>query len=212
MARIPHQSAPPAPPYPDASTPYVPKTAPENPLVGVPITPKPLRDARGRLLPGQSANRSGRPRGVAALAKSIQDRIGHDALMEYARRIWANEMPVLDTDGNEMLDEYGEPLLQRGHYSDDQRWQAHVWLAERGYGRPVVAIDMRALIQEDDSRNAASDDFDVDALSSEELFAMSALMRKVLAPKRAPIDVEAEEQNADTYEEVSTGDDAEAGA
>jgi hypothetical protein len=206
------KTAPPAP-YPTASAPSgAPGTAIAPPGVNplaphVPASGRPLRDKHGRLLPGQSANRHGRPKGVAALARSIQDEVGIDALREYAVRIWRNVTPVTDEAGNEVTDEHGNVLLKQGHYSHAESWQAFQWLSDRGYGKPVVAIDMRAMIQEESARDA-DDGPDLDPnVDGEDLLRFSELLARVVkgSAKKAPrvIDAQAEEQNAYTCEEVT---------
>ena len=151
-----------------------------NPLA--PATTKPLRDARGRLVKGHTANRSGRPKGVAQLARAIQEQIGHDALLMYAARIWQNLAPVIGPDGFEVHDEDGVPLVQPGTYTEEQRWQAFVWLSERGYGKPIVAVDMRNMLAEDGVRDEgdAVDAIDDESLSDEEALVLESIARRRL--------------------------------
>lgn len=174
---------------PTQSLPANPLTAPRNhtlpakpnPLAVAGIIAKPKRDAMGRLLPGQSANRSGRPKGVAALAKAIQEKIGHDRLMSYAEDVWLNREQRVDDNGDELFYEDGEPVYQRANYSQSDRWQAFQWLSERGWGKPVIAVDINAMVASAtvDEGAQLADAIDIDNLTDEELVAYARLSARL---------------------------------
>lgn len=128
---------------------------------------KPKRDANGRILPGQSGNRSGRPKGVAALAREFQMRVPHDELVSWVEDIWRNRIRLVDeVTGEERFGEDGEPLYARGNYTHEQRMQAYQVILDRGYGKPVAIVDMKAMIDAtvDDKVSGPVEAFDPDRL------------------------------------------------
>ena len=80
----------------------------------------PGRDARGRLLPGHTANPGGRPRGLSRYVRELT-RDGR-TLAEFFHRIFRGE----DVDGQ-------TPSFQ-------DRLKAAEWLADRGFGRPTQPL------------------------------------------------------------------------
>lgn len=143
---------------------------------GVPVP----RDERGRILPGHTPNPSGRRRGVGGVARMILDRTRDGAeMVEFAERIWRNQVVALNTDGTEKLDESGAVVLLRGSYSDEQRWGAFQWLSDRGLGRPVIAVDMAAMVANVDANDVGAF-LDVAALDEESVLAIDAVLARAL--------------------------------
>ena len=74
------------------------------------------RGVTGRFLPGASPNPGGRPKGLAAMVQAET----HDGA-ELVRHMLA--------------------VLRDKEQKPELRMQAVLWLADRGFGKPVVAID-----------------------------------------------------------------------
>jgi Family of unknown function (DUF5681) len=101
---------------------------------------------------GQSGNPGGRPRGWAGLASYIQERTNDGrALIDYALEVW---------------------LDPHNHYSPQQRWEAHNWLADRGYGKAPQIIE--ATMQ---SANVSIiDTINLDQLPTEKLLQLESIL------------------------------------
>ena len=77
-----------------------------------PVATGPQRDAKGRLLPGQTLNRGGRPKGLAA---RVREAVGEGAdIVEFFARVLRDERA-----------------------STKDRIEAGKWLADRGWGRAL---------------------------------------------------------------------------
>lgn len=104
-------------------------------------------DRRGKFAKGNRVgNRGGRPRGVAAAAREIQERIGYDAMISYAEAVWSGW--EWDPDERRIVTDpaTGRPVRSIVQPSDaDKRW-AYGVLWDRGWGKPVVAVDMQAML------------------------------------------------------------------
>lgn len=74
------------------------------------------RGVTGRFLPGNNANPAGRPRGLAAMVQAET------------------------RDGGELVT-FMLKVLRDKDQKTELRMQAAQWLADRGFGKPVVAID-----------------------------------------------------------------------
>ncbi len=137
------------------------------------------------------------------LALEIRERTRDGSKMvDYAENIWLNR--AQDAECCPRLDDDGRPIP--GGYDDAQRWAAFVWLAERGYGKPVTVIDVNAMVAQFGAAPAHDDALDVDALDDDDLDALEALALKRLGVGRAPRErvIEA------TAHEVAQGDAGEA--
>lgn len=98
---------------------------------------KPARDARGRLLPGHTANPGGRTNRRKGLARLIRDATNDGAdLVEFAMSVFANESKA---------------------YTHAQQCEMHAWLSDRGFGKAVApTVELGA-----DSEAALSTDQDL---------------------------------------------------
>lgn len=157
-------------------------TAP-NPLATAVRVPKAKRDRFGRLLPGQTANPFGRSKGVAAMAKYIMETVGHEQLVDYAVDIWQNRSQATGPDGEPLYDlETGEPIYVPANYSHAERVQMHSWLAERGYGKPVIAVDIQAMVASTsaDEREQLVQAFDLGNMSDDEQEVFARILARSL--------------------------------
>ncbi len=104
---------------------------------------------------GKSGNPGGRPKGWAGLASYIQERTNDGrALIDYAMEVW---------------------LDAKGLYSPQQRWEAHNWLADRGYGKAPQIIE--ATMQ---SANVSIiDTVNLEQLSTTKLLELEAILAGV---------------------------------
>lgn len=101
---------------------------------------------------GKSGNPGGRPRGWAGLASYIQERTNDGrTLIDYALEVWLDE---------------------KGMYSPQQRWEAHNWLADRGYGKAPQIIE--ATMQS--ANVSVIDTINLDQLSTEKLLQLETLL------------------------------------
>jgi KTSC domain len=118
-----------------------------------------LRGPDGRLLPGSTANPSGRPRGLERIARDVVEKNGgFEALMQFLADVAIGK------------------LAAAAQIKD--RLKAADMLCERGYGKPKAIVE----IVED----AAAQDEDVSEYSLEQLMQLREILR---SPKRAVPDV-----------------------
>lgn len=180
--------------------------------------PKPLRGPGGRVLPGHSTNRSGRPKGVAALAKEFQCRIPHDELVSWVYDIWKNRVALLDDTGAPVLDEHGEQVYVKGSFSHAEQMQAYQVILDRGYGKPIVAVDMQAMVASVSVEEGPNDAFAaIDPLSLPDslMTAYAALFAHVAGvedPALAYIDTQARELPVSAMTDVREPDSGQASA
>lgn len=81
-----------------------------------------VRTNDGRIAPGHSGNKAGRPKGFAGLAAAIRQQTKDGAeLVEWALLVWRDPNVPLNV-----------------------RWDAFVWLTDRGFGKPLTMIDLNA--------------------------------------------------------------------
>ena len=71
--------------------------------------------------PGQSGNPVGRPKGFAGLARDIRKRTN---------------------DGRELVD-FALETFRNDKLKLSERWAAHGWLSDRGFGKPLTMIDLQ---------------------------------------------------------------------
>jgi hypothetical protein len=142
-----------------------------------PITGRPFVKGDAR------CNRTGRPKGVAALAREIQRRTGDgEKMIRFAENIWLNR--AQDDDCEPLVDAKG--AFVKGGYDDAQRWSAFTWLGERGWGKPISMVDVQAMVAQfsGEEESAAALPADVDALDDEDLDALEAIALKRLGVAR----------------------------
>lgn len=80
---------------------------------------KPLRDEKGRLLPGYTANPGGRPK-TKGLTEYIKGKVGED--------------------GRELVDFYYS-IFNNPEQKLDHRLEAANWLTDRGFGKAVQMVN-----------------------------------------------------------------------
>lgn len=128
----------------------------------------PQRDERGRLLPGSTANPSGRPKGVAAIGRKILEENGG------AERLFKFLLSVADGD-----------LSANAKISDRLR-AAEIYFA-RSYGQPEAKVT----IAEGTARAALDTDgmSEIELLEAREhLLAIQGIVKRVTAAQ--PVDAE----------------------
>jgi hypothetical protein len=176
-----------------------------------------LRDERGRVLPGQSINPNGRPKGVAALARDIRRRVGEDgaAMNNFVESIWRGWKWDPDT-GEIVVDDAGRPVRDPVPADDARKWQALQWLSDRGFGKPVIAVDVQAMVAqyELDAESAGTGVLNVAALGDEELEDLTYLVARAAGevasrprPRLALLDVDAIELQDEPVDAVEPHDE-----
>ena len=128
------------------------------------------RDANGKFLKGVSGNKAGRPKGFAGLAAMIREET---------------------SDGRELVD-FAVKVFRGNSYPVRERWLAHAWLSDRGFGKPIMAIDLQARV----GQVAAQSPVDFALLNEEQMAAFGQLLDVASAPALAlnAIDVESTEE------------------
>lgn len=109
---------------------------------------EPAERVSGRFAQGNRdsvGRRVGRPKGVAAVAREIQERIGYDAMVSYAESIWSGWEWDPDT-RSIVYDREGRPVRAVVQPTSEEKYRAYQLLWDRGWGKPVVAIDMQAVL------------------------------------------------------------------
>lgn len=173
--------------YPSASQTVTPsEEAPAAPPVPA-HTAGVVRDENGRFAKGTiRIGGSGRPKGVAAFARSIREQIGYDALRNYAECIWRGWEWDGDT-GEVVIDpDTGMPKRAIPPPADaDRRW-AWQQLVDRGWGKPVTTIDVHGMLGVEANEPRDDDplaNVDVDELPEDMLAQLEAVVSFRLGTK-----------------------------
>lgn len=140
---------------------------------------KPLRDERGRLLPGQTANAKGRPRSGLALAEMIREHQDPLEMIRVAQSWMRGEPMIKDVDYLRRRAEArargeADPPIEGVEVqwpSDALRNAAINWLADHGWQKPVQVTELTV-------GQGPGSVMDMTRLSQEDLDLLEALQAK----------------------------------